>query len=214
MHCFLWLILPELTSKSRANPDLPIFNTTFSNLCTYFTFYTRKYFPFPMIRFSVSKALPSKIRSVTQAQFYFDKPQGFLAKSTSFWRISRMSDTISCFQITASTKKQPQKDAQLFPHVTKFSGSFPDSSSPLFPFAVIIVYHPDVRAGGVVMFISWRNVSLSSWNGGTVSNLATKLLGQQLTTPGTFRFLPRDIQLLSYIVLWILQTIWRNLNFF
>jgi hypothetical protein len=65
-----------------------------------------------------------------------------------------MPDTISCFQSTASTKKQPQKDAQPSPHVTKFSGSFADFSSPLFPFAVIIVYHPDVRAGGVVMFIS------------------------------------------------------------
>jgi hypothetical protein len=63
-------------------------------------------------------------------------------------------DIIPSFQSAAATKKRPQKDAQPSPHVTKIRGSLADFSSLLFPSTVIIVYHPDVRAGGVMMFIS------------------------------------------------------------
>ena len=104
LHCFLRLSLPESTSKSSANSYLPIFNTKISHRCTYFALYTSKIVHFPVIQFSLSKALPSKMRSVKQTQFCFNQPQAFLGKSTSDWRISRVPDTVFCFRSAAFTK--------------------------------------------------------------------------------------------------------------
>ena len=66
-----------------------------------------------MIQFPLSKALPSKMRLVKQTEFYLNKPQGFLVNLLQIEEFQGCLIPSLVFINAASTKKRPQKDAQL-----------------------------------------------------------------------------------------------------